>query len=147
MATRSAIGIKTTDNRIMSVYCHWDGYPSHNGAILAENYTDADKIVALLSLGDISSLGPEIGVKHPFETFGLSAEQKAQYEKMTTFYGRDRSETDVGFRVFDTVKDFVEHYDEAGAEYFYLFDENKWLVSAYRNEFKNLNQVLAEETV
>jgi hypothetical protein len=31
--------------------------------------------------------------------------------------------------------------------YFYLYDQGEWLVSAYGREFKNLNEVLKEETV
>jgi hypothetical protein len=41
----------------------------------------------------------------------------------------------------------VEYYDPTGAEYFYLYDQGEWLVSAYGHEFKNLNEVLKEETV
>ena len=30
MATRSRIGIQLADQSILSVYCHWDGYPEFN---------------------------------------------------------------------------------------------------------------------
>ena len=37
MATRSLIA-KQTNEGYKAVYCHWDGYPSHTGAVLVENY-------------------------------------------------------------------------------------------------------------
>ena len=148
MATRSAIGIKLENGDIMAAYCHWDGYPSHNGAILAENYTNPEKIKALISLGDISSLRPEIGIQHPFDTYYLSEEEKEKYKNMTTFYGRDRGEEEgTEYKTFDHIVPFVEYYDDMRAEYFYLYDQGEWLVSAYGREFKNLNGVLKEETV
>ena len=145
MATRSAIGIKLENGNIMAVYCHWDGYPSHNGAILAENYTDPETIKALISLGDISSLGPEIGVKHPFDTYNLDEIEKQNYKEMTTYYGRDRGEKGTEYKTFENFAAFVEYYDPTGAEYFYLYDQGEWLVSAYGDEFKNLNEVLAAD--
>ncbi len=33
MSTRSSISIKTSKNDGKTIYCHWDGYPSNNGAI------------------------------------------------------------------------------------------------------------------
>ena len=66
MATRSNIAMKTTTGNIVSVYCHWDGYVANNGKILLENYTDIDKIEALVALGSISSLGEQVGDKQDF---------------------------------------------------------------------------------
>lgn len=31
MSTRSQIAMLSGDDSIKSVYCHWDGYPAHNG--------------------------------------------------------------------------------------------------------------------
>lgn len=60
MATRSLIGILKEENLVDYVYCHWDGYPSHNGKILLENYTTEEKVLELLEKGDLSCLGEEI---------------------------------------------------------------------------------------
>lgn len=148
MATRSAIGIILENGDIMAVYCHWDGYPAHNGKILAENYTDPSKIMQLIYEGDISSLGPEIGTMHTFDNYNLSEEEKAKYKDMTTFYGRDRGEEDCGFRILESEADFLEHYDSMGSEYFYLYENGEWKISEYMNKFKDLNKVLVElETV
>ena len=60
MATRSYIGKRLDDGKIQYVYCHFDGYPSHNGAILTEHYTTEDKIIDLLNLGHMSQLDSEV---------------------------------------------------------------------------------------
>ena len=56
MATRSLIGIKLEDNIVKIIYCHWDGYPSHTGKLLIENYSTPATITELMELGDLSSL-------------------------------------------------------------------------------------------
>lgn len=60
MGTRSYIGIERDDGSVTYIYCHWDGYPSYNGAILMEHYSDPERLEQLLALGDISSLRPKI---------------------------------------------------------------------------------------
>jgi hypothetical protein len=55
MATRSRIAVKQQDGTIKSIYCHWDGYPLHNGAILLEHYT-REKADMLMEVGDIRVL-------------------------------------------------------------------------------------------
>ncbi len=66
MATRSRIGMVKSDGKIVSVYCHWDGYPSHVGKLLLEDYNTLEKVAELLSHGSISSLYERIGEKHDF---------------------------------------------------------------------------------
>ena len=56
MGTRSRIAIRNTDNTYLSVYCHWDGYPSHHGPILQQHYDTEQKVCTLLAGGDFSSL-------------------------------------------------------------------------------------------
>ena len=56
MATRSYIGKRLEDGKIRYIYCHFDGYPSHNGEILVEHYTTEDKVTALVNLGAMRSL-------------------------------------------------------------------------------------------
>lgn len=56
MGTRSRIGIELPDHSVVSVYCHWDGYPDHNGRILAEHYQNRDDVQELIDGGSMSSL-------------------------------------------------------------------------------------------
>jgi hypothetical protein len=114
MATRSTIGI--IDNRtgvVTSIYCHWDGYPEHNGEILVKNWSDPDKIWALMDLGALSSLGEEIGEKHDFNDSGPIH---------CTAYGRDRGETQVGSQTHNSLGEFLDN----GEEYNYLWDGVRW---------------------
>ena len=128
MGTRSRIGVMHGDI-VKSVYCHWDGYLSHNGAILQEHYNSA-KANNLVALGDLSSLGPEIGEKHAFSQFELRAEEVAGFklltENMCTFYGRDRGETGTEFKVAHTFAKFLEQCDNCGAEYYYIMRDGVW---------------------
>jgi hypothetical protein len=56
MGTRSRIGIQLADESILSVYCHWDGYPEFNGVKLVEHFNTREKVEELIDGGDISSL-------------------------------------------------------------------------------------------
>jgi len=61
MGTRSRIGIELSDSSIMSVYCHWDGYPSFNGRVLRDHYTTVEKVRELIDGGNISALHTNAG--------------------------------------------------------------------------------------
>ena len=54
MGTRSRIGIELSDSSILSVYCHYDGYPSFNGKVLREFYDTKEKASQLINGGDMS---------------------------------------------------------------------------------------------
>jgi hypothetical protein len=56
MGTRSTIALEFADGTVEQVYCHWDGYLSNNGKILAEHYLNPFKVKQLLALGAFSSL-------------------------------------------------------------------------------------------
>ena len=128
MGTRSRIGVMH-GTVCKSVYCHWDGYLEHNGAILQEHY-DSARANNLVALGDLSSLRPEIGEKHAFSQFELRAEEVAGFklltENMCTFYGRDRGETGTEFKVTHTFAEFLEQVDHCGGEYYYIMENGQW---------------------
>ena len=128
MGTRSRIGVMH-GTVCKSVYCHWDGYLEHNGAILQEHY-DSARANNLVALGDLSSLRANIGEKHAFSQFDLRAEEVAGYklltENMCTFYGRDRCETGVDFKVAHTFEEFLEQCDNCDAEYYYVMENGEW---------------------
>ena len=129
MGTRSRIGVMHGD-KCKSVYAHWDGYLSGNGEILQKHY-DSAKANHLVALGDLSSLGTVIGEKHEFSNPHAynSVEREAwdkNFEGMTTFYARDRSEKDVDFKVSQSFEEFLELVDGSGAEYFYIMKDDVW---------------------
>jgi len=127
MGTRSMIAIQNPHNKtVRAVYCHWDGYLEHNGAILQKHYSASPKVNNLIALGDISSLRPEIGEKHAFSRLETPMDDEAYdklYGDMTTYYGRDRGETGVEFKVFPTLKEAEDHY--TWSDYYYCFKYSK----------------------
>jgi len=134
MGTRSRIGIRNADDTVDSIYCHWDGYPEHNGRLLVEHYTDEAKVRELIALGDLSSLAEEIGVKHPFDTHDFPGGDEAHgklYGKMCTAYGRDRGETNVDPEHSHSVDAFLRI--SCGAEYYYIFHYGRWMVHSGSN--------------
>ena len=125
MGTRSMIAIENPNSKaVKSIYCHWDGYLQHNGSLLEKHYSNSPKVNNLIALGDLSSLRPEIGVKHAFSSMDLPKDEREAHEKlvedMCTFYTRDRGE-DAPYKFFPSVKDAVAYYDGSWCEYFYLF--------------------------
>jgi hypothetical protein len=61
MGTRSRIGIQLADESILSVYCHYDGYPEFNGVKLVEHFNSRDAATELIDGGDISCLWTNAG--------------------------------------------------------------------------------------
>jgi hypothetical protein len=127
MGTRSSIAIKTEDG-IKAIYCHWDGYVDHNGKILKEFYNTTDKVKELIALGDLSSLGTEIGDVHPFDKKHEEPELDLT-NNWCMAYGRDRGETGTEAQTFESISNWVEAEAERWCEYFYLFDGQDWIVS------------------
>jgi hypothetical protein len=123
MGTRSTIAIENADGTVTGIYCHWDGYLSNNGRILAENYTDEAAVRELIALGDLSCLGESIGVRVDFNDYD-------SHNGQCVAYGRDRGEKNVEARVFNSHADLIE---QAGQEYDYLFvpSTGTWLVNSY----------------
>jgi len=144
MATRSMIGVMHGDI-CKAVYCHWDGYLENNGRILFENY-DSAKANHLVSLGDISSLRETIGEKHPFSSIGtpnLSYEDYQKlYGKMTTFYGRDRDETGVDYKTYNSFKELVIAASGRGAEYIYIMKDGQWYYSPVPSFYSDIEPKL-----
>ena len=150
MATRSTISLEFADGTIGQVYAHWDGYLAHNGKMLQEYYSNPFILRNLIDLGSLSSLRPTIGTKHPFSQFdnGMSTEEfNALYQDMTTFYGRDRGESNTDATYF---KDY-EHFlvDGQQEEYDYILRNVNgvatWFVSDHGGDFVLLTEAFAKE--
>ena len=121
MATRSFIS-RSIEDGFEGVYCHWDGYLEHVGALLLQYWSDPEKLGELIALGDISVLGTEIGEAHNFDDRLFQSEST----NGTTFYGRDRGETGVGPKTFLELDDLVHYADKSGCEYIYVLDQGNW---------------------
>lgn len=137
MATRSTIAMKTPEGNVRAIYCHWDGYPAHNGEMLRRYYTDPAKVKELIDLGDISSLRMEIGQKHSFDR-NYDEPELEMFDDWTMAYHRDRGEEwdRVAPKTYETVGDWVSEFD-MGVEYYYLFDGKDWIVNEYEKKDAN----------
>ena len=116
MATRSYIGIRNSDDSVDYIYCHFDGYPAHNGAILTEYYNTIDKVKALMELGDLSILAPEIGEEQDFN------DRSTHNNNWCLAYGRDRGEPNTGAKNGK----YSEVINDKGVDYAYVFDGDYW---------------------
>ena len=129
MATRSYIGIRNLDASVSYIYCHFDGYPGGVGMILANHYTDIDKVNALMKLGDLSTLGPEIGEKQNFNDYNNLNKD------WCLAYGRDRGEQNVSVKQEGFDKLIVDD----SVDYVYVFDGDYWeCFDTYSPELINL---------
>ena len=110
MGTRSRIGLQLANGSVLSVYCHWDGYPEFNGVKLVEYHNSFQKAAALIDGGDISALHTNLGWdREVLPTTG-------------PLYYSDRGEVREP-RLDNT----LEEYLSDGEEYAYLFTDGKWV--------------------
>mgnify|MGYP001607482431 FL=1 len=107
-----------------SIYCHSDGYLSHNGRVLLTSYADERKVRELLALGDLSFLAEEIGEFHDYRSHWDNPKAK----KWCLSFKRDRGERDVEGKHYT---DLVSWLDGWGC-YAYLFREGKWYWTSAR---------------
>ena len=130
MATRSTIARVFKNGTVKQVYCHFDGYLDGVGKTLKENYTDPKQLNKLLKLGDLSTLGPELGRKHSFDIpykYGTPKYYAYKDKHKTTFYARDRGETGTMARVFSNITHYLKYGDRQGFDYIMLADGN-WYI-------------------
>mgnify|MGYP000010367979 FL=1 len=134
MGTRSTIAMKKPEGGVIGIYCHWDGYPDHNGQILNEHYADTDRIAKLIDLGDLSSLGPELGQAHNFDAKYSDEPELDLHDDWCMAYGRDRGEVGTEPRHFDDVKAWRDAFADCWCEWAYLWDGENWLVHKMSND-------------
>jgi hypothetical protein len=159
MSTRSRIGIINSNKTITSIYCHFDGYPSAVGNTLFHHYTNTKKIRQLIALGDLSSLGTELGEKHNFDTHNSYSWQTNGNEGPSPSergwccaYGRDRKRDDETTKsvLSGNREEFFRLARDSWADYAYLWDvkHSKWLVrfmNADEGEWVELTEKIINE--
>ena len=114
MATRSRIGYQLKDGSIISVYCHWDGYPQFNGVKLKEHFNTRDAVSELIDGGDISALYTNVGWNN--ETLPTSG----------PLYYSERGDRDIEPKLSNSHDEFVKLTDDCTGEYAYLFVNGTW---------------------
>ena len=109
MATRARIGLRLAEDAILSVYHHWDGYPTWLGVHLRQNYRTKDKIAELLDGGDISCIDSDTD-------WSLN-----KVENHVQYYNDRGEKTEPRLDLNDG--DFFDNNEE----YAYIFDDGEWL--------------------
>ena len=131
MSTRSKIGILRKDGTVDHIYCHWDGYPEHNGCILYNDYNNINKINSLIKNGDMSLLREHI-FPNPTKPHNFEFNEEKQ-DDVCLFYNRDRGEDwkHTCPRTSESLNRFIDQCRLSDCEYAYLYDEenNNWLFS------------------
>jgi len=120
MSTNSTITAKCSDGKFRSIYCHWDGYISHNGKILVESYTDQDRIDSLVALGSLSGLNKSTEKPEGHDFYN-------RVEGVCVAYHRDRDEP-LRIGEGDTAEDAFNDNKFGIEEFNYLWDGNEWLL-------------------
>ncbi len=126
MSTRAMIGMKMPDGSVQATYLHNDGYMLHTGYTLATCYDTAEKVFALLSLGELSSIAerpaPEPGEPHTFA---------APAPGVTVAYHRDCGEA------LRPAKHYANHaaylaqaMRDTSVSCLYLFNNGRWLYAS-----------------
>ena len=131
MSTRGRIGIQLTDGSILSIYCHYDNYPSFNGVKLQEHFNSYDAAAELIDGGDISCLWSNAGWNNEvLPTTG-------------PLYYSSRGEN-----LLPRLDSNLEEYLANGEEYAYLFTNGEWVCYNTRSwDEKYLQQVEIPVTV
>jgi hypothetical protein len=111
MSTRSRIGIQLSDESILSVYCHSDGYPEFNGAKLVENFNSYDKVSELIDGGDISCLW----TNKSWGNWRLPTYGPLYFTSRGEEYNPPRLDSN------------LEEYLSKGEEYAYIFKDGEWV--------------------
>jgi len=121
MSTRSRIGIQLSDESVLSVYHHWDGYPEWLGRILKTHYNTKEKVADLIDGGDMSSCWTNERWSND-----LLGRHRAEYGPQ---YYSQRGE-DSPPRLDKNKYDYLAE----GEEFAYLFVNDEW-ICYNRNEF------------
>ena len=132
MATRSNIGIVNDNGSVTGIYCHWDGYPEHNGKLLLKHYNNSGIVNELMDLGDLSSLNKNLYCddnNHSFENPATG---------VCVAYGRDRGEKNADSKSFTNISEFEKYANRTTADYQYLFNNGKWQFRKYNGKWREL---------
>jgi hypothetical protein len=114
MATRSCIGVRVgtaKKPRYVAVYCHYDGYTSHQMPLLLAHHDSHEAAQELVAGGDISALHTNLGWDR--ETLPQSG----------PLYYADRGEVPavVAPKEFTDIQALLDHFQECGCEHAYVF--------------------------
>jgi hypothetical protein len=132
MATRSNIGIVNDDGSVTGIYCHWDGYPEHNGKLLLNHYNTSGIVNELMDLGSLSSLNKNLYCDDNNHSFNNPA------DGVCVAYGRDRGEKNADSKSFTNISEFETFGTHMFVDYQYLFNNGKWQYRKHDGKWREL---------
>ena len=118
MATRARIGIQLPDGKITASYNHWDNYPGGTGYNLCDNWTNIDKVLKAIKLGNASTWGTIIGDKIDFDD-----RSNEMHDVQNIYYDRDRGEKHQKARTYATEQEYLAEGWGSGEEYIHLLKD------------------------
>ena len=130
MGTRSRIGIQLSDDSILSVYHHWDGYPTWLGKILNTHYNSKEKVAELIDGGDMSCAWTKD--RWTGKKVAEYVTENVEVEEYGPQYYSARGE-DCPPRLDNNIIQYLAN----GEEYAYIFNRNNEWVAFDRNEFND----------
>ncbi len=141
MSTNSFIAKQVGPDSYRGIYCHHDGYLTHNGAMLVDHYNTPEKVDKLLDLGDISGLREKVDADsvHPH---GCDPDKQLD---VTVAYGRDRGETGTQAIMLTTKQ--LEQMSEVHAYTYVFAEEAQWKycrAGEFQQGLKDVKQALDE---
>jgi len=122
MATRARLGYVLSDDSIVSVYHHWDGYPEWLGVILNEHYSEDEKVRELIDGGNMSSCYSD-------NEYDYEKQEFVKVDPAPSYYGGD----DEAPKHFQTLTSLTDY--DAGEEFLYLWFMNTWNCYAYKKHY------------
>ncbi len=127
MSTPCAIGIELPDGKVKAVRCHWDGYVAGAGAVLGGWYTDAAKVEALLKLGELATVEPELDKCEAYHRdYGAKLKRPVRFKNIEDYRYNGRG--------------------KLNACYLYIYRNGKWYVFGVAGtEWMELNVIIGEE--
>jgi hypothetical protein len=105
MSTCSLIAVQNADGTFLSIYCHWDGYPSGVGQDLLDEYNSKRAARALMKHGDLRNLS-----------------------RLETY--RAEGETDVDAQIHDSMEDLQSYASDCEFDWTYIYT-TKWMCQPY----------------
>lgn len=135
MSTRCTIGQELADGTVRAIYCHHDGYLEYAGRTLLEHWRAPAKVDALMWLGDLSSLGSELGEEHNFNS--------EEHDHWCLAYARDGGEEKKEALSYVDAEDYRSRSEARHDGYAYLMrKDGSWEVSLRGGPFTSLETAL-----
>ena len=143
MSTRSIIAKQVGEDKYLTIFCHYNGYPDDNGATLLKHYNTPERVDALLALGDLEFLREKI---EPTPQMPHTADVPQPGVTVAMRRDMDLSGCEA---VVMTREELIEPEYE-GTEYTYVFSQDgKWLYfpAGEECEWRDLKEDLENDTI